>query len=137
MGRSPVFDLAECADSVARMLKEFIHVKQERGAGRRRWFESDGFELVVWLDAQDAVTGYQICYDFGSGEHALTWRPGSGFTHSGVDAGEGARFSKMTPILVPDGAVPWRAVEDKFTKTSGSLEPHLRELVGGTLAARR
>jgi hypothetical protein len=137
MGRSPAFDLAECADSVGCVLKEFLHVKQESGAGKRRWFESDGFELVVWFDAQNAVTGYQICYDFGSGEHALTWRPGSGFSHSGVDDGEGAKFGKMTPILVPDGAVPWGAVEEKFARTSGLLEPRLREVVGGTLAARR
>lgn len=137
MGRSPAFDLAEGTDSVVRVLKEFIHVKQESGAGRRRWFESDGFELVVWFDAQDAIEGYQICYDFGNGEHALTWRPGSGFSHSGVDDGEGAMFAKMTPILVPDGAVPWCAVAERFAKTSGMLEPRLRELVGGTLAARR
>ena len=137
MGRSPAFDLAECSASVAGVLKEFIHVKQERGAGRRRWFESDGFELVVWLDARDAVEGYQICYDFGRGEHALTWRPRSGFVHSGVDDGESAMFSKMTPILVPDGAVPWGLLEQKFAEKAGLLEPHLRELVSGTLAARK
>ncbi len=120
------------------MLREFVHVKQERRAGRRRWFESDGLELVVWHDAADRLEGFQICYDFGRGEHALTWRPGAGFAHSFVDDGDtfdgGA---KLTPILVPDGAVPWAELTKRFAERSGTLEPALRELVSARLAAKR
>ncbi|MEY2878560.1 MAG: hypothetical protein RLZZ15_940 [Verrucomicrobiota bacterium] len=73
------------------MLVEFRNVKQESGPGSRRWFESDGFELVVWHDAAGAVSGFQICYDFGTGEHALTWRSGQGFEHAEVDSGDEPR----------------------------------------------
>ena len=64
------------------MLREVKNLRQERGPGRRRWFQSDGFELVVWLSRGGEVTGVQICYNFGGSERALTWRPRSGFVHS-------------------------------------------------------
>lgn len=120
------------------MLKEFVHIRQESGEGRRRWFESDEMELVVWLDANGAIDGYQICYEVRGVEHALTWRPGVGFAHSSVDSGDTPMGgSKMTPILLPDGAVPWAEVERRFEKNSGALETDLQTLVSGTLAARR
>ena len=120
------------------MLREFVHVKQECRAGRRRWFESDGLDLVVWHDAADRMEGFQICYDFGRGEHALTWRPDSGFAHSAVDTGDDFQGgAKLTPILVPDGAVPWAELAARFAERSDTLEPPLRELVTARLAAKR
>jgi hypothetical protein len=121
------------------VLREFVYVKQERHGGRRRWFESDGLELVVWQDAAGALEGFQLCYDLGRGEHALTWRPGAGFVHSAVDSGdnfEGAAV-KQTPILVPDGAVPWRELAARFAERSGTIEAQLRELVSTRLAAKK
>lgn len=119
------------------MLREFVHVKQEKGPGRRRWFESTDFELIVWLDAGGTVDGYQICYDLGRGEHALTWRARQGFTHDSVDDGESRKNGKMSPILVPDGAVPWGELVERFSAEGTSLEPELQELVTGTLKARK
>lgn len=118
------------------MLREFKHLKQERGAGRRRWFESDGFDLVVWLEENGAVAGFQVCYDFGRGEHALTWRRDSGFAHNRVDAGEDAALKNETPILVPDGAVPWDQLRREFARRSENLEAPLRTLVGERLQAQ-
>ncbi|MES2693667.1 MAG: hypothetical protein V4773_09350, partial [Verrucomicrobiota bacterium] len=74
------------------MLREIKNVRQEPGEGRRRWFESDGLELVVWLDARGRMTGFQLCYDSGRHEHALTWREGGGFSHDRVDPGEELRI---------------------------------------------
>ena len=119
------------------MLREFIHVKQELRNGRRRWFESDGFDLIVWHDATDRVEGFQLCYDFGRGEHALTWRPGVGFAHSAVDSGDiRGGGHKLTPILVPVGAVPWSEIATRFAERSASLDSELRDWVAGRLAAR-
>ena len=120
------------------MFREFVNVKQERRQGRRRWFESDGLELVVWHDAADRLEGFQFCYDFGQGEHALTWRPGVGFAHSLVDTGDDLEQAggKQTPILLPDGAVPWAALGAKFAERSATLEPELRQLISDRLAAR-
>jgi hypothetical protein len=117
------------------MFREFKNVKQEPGPGRRRWFESDHFDLVVWLEADDAIAGFQICYNVGAGEHALTWRRHSGFAHSTVDAGDTAFAHPRTPVLVPDGKVPWPEVTRLFEEHGGSLEPDLREFIRDKLRA--
>ena len=116
------------------VLHEIKNVKQERGAGRRRWFESDGFDLVVWLDRADRITGFQICYDLGHGEHALTWRAGTGFAHSTIDTGDDSPFVNRTPVLEPDGNVPWSEIAHVFDDRSQSLDPVLRQLVHDRLA---
>lgn len=110
------------------MLSEFIGVRQEEVGLRRRWFEDDGMELVVWYDATGAVDGFQILYDRDDSEHALTWRTAGGFVHSRVDQGDNL-FSKRSPILVLNGAVPWARVHAEFTARSSALEPPLREFV--------
>ena len=120
------------------MLKEIRNVRQEKGAGRRRWFESEGFELVVWYDAAGDCDGFQVCYDFGRGEHALTWRPKSGFAHNRIDQGDDSlRGNKMTPILVPAGVVPWSQIVRLFGERGVGLESGLREWVSARLAARK
>jgi len=118
------------------VLREFKNVRQELGTGHRRWFESERFDLVVWLNEADGIDGFQICYDFGLGEHALTWRPSTGFAHNAVDSGERVSFHPCTPILVADGKVPWGEVITLFELHSGTLEPALREFVHGKLIDR-
>ena len=116
------------------VLHEIKNVRQERGAGKRRWFESDGLELVVWLDRDDNVSGFQLHYDVGHGAHALTWREGSGFAHSAIDSGDDSPFSNRAPVLEPDGHVPWTDVEHLFDERSVTLEPELRQLIHDKLA---
>ncbi len=117
------------------MLHEIENVRQEPNApGRRRWFESDGFDLVVWYAADDAVLGFQICYRTVRGEFALTWRAGVGFAHDAVDEGDTGPIKNQTPILVPDGRAPWAMLAQKFSERSGALEPALRDLVTAALA---
>ena len=120
------------------VFSEIRNVRQERGApGPRRWFESDGLDLVVWHGGAGEVTGFQLCYDWGKGEHALTWRPGTGFVHNAVDEGDGSPLKNLTPVLVPDGVVPWAELTTRFVERCHSLEPELRQLISARLAARR
>jgi hypothetical protein len=116
------------------VLREIKDVRQERGTGRRRWFESDGFDLVVWLDSHDTVDGFQICYNGDQGERALTWRRSEGFVHSAVDMGDDTPLKNQTPVLIPDGNVPWEDLLRRFEAHSGSLEPELRQVVRERLA---
>ena len=134
----PDFDNPSRAAMLARVLKENRHVRQEPARGHRRWFDDDvlPFELIVWYDAAGAVEGWQICYNLGHGEHALTWRPAAGFAHAAVDTGSRGVFANLTPILVPDGAVPWVDLARQFAGCSAALEPELRDLVTTHLAAR-
>lgn len=108
-------------------------MRQEGVDQRRRWFEDDGMELVVWHDAGGRVSGFQLLYGQGDGEHALTWRSESGFTHSRVDQGDTRTHMKLSPILVPDGVVPWTLLREEFATRSGKLEGPLRALVLGKL----
>ncbi len=118
------------------MLVENVNVRQESAAGRRRWFDGDRLELVVWYDASGAVTGFQLCYGEPAGERALTWRPGGGFAHFAVDTGDASPLKNETPVLVADGAVPWAELEARFRAEGVRLEPALRDLVTTRLAAR-
>ncbi|HEY8993826.1 MAG TPA: hypothetical protein VIM71_04020 [Lacunisphaera sp.] len=117
------------------MLVEFNCVRQEPGAGRRRWFQGSGLELIVWLDAAAEIEGFQICYH-GAGfqEHALTWRQSGGFSHARVDTGDTRPDKNLTPILVADGEVPWEKLRSEFAADSGMLEPALRDFVTSRLA---
>jgi hypothetical protein len=118
------------------VLHEIKNVKQERGAGRRRWWESDGLDLVVWFDPTGRLTGFQICYDLGRGEHALTWRPGVGFAHALVDAGDDTPLKNKSPVLTPDGEVPWADIARMFDERSDSLESTFRHLIHDKLAEK-
>jgi hypothetical protein len=111
------------------VLREFRNVRQERTGGRRRWFESEAMELVLWIDDADRLTGFQICYDLGHKPHALTWRKGRGFTHNSIDSGNDTPLANLTPILRPDGEAPWVLIARLFDESSGSLEPDLRQRI--------
>lgn len=120
------------------MLAEFKGVAQERGGRtRRRWFQDDGMELIVWYRPDGAAEGFQICYR-GSDlrEHALTWRDGTGFSHARVDPGDSRPDKNLTPILVAGEPVPWERVIAGFTERAGALDAGVRELVLGALAGR-
>ena len=111
------------------VLHEIKNVRQESGPGRRRWFESDGLDLIVWLSPRDEISGFQLCYESLRGPHALTWRVDGGFTHCEVDEGDATPFKNETPVLVPDGRVPWARIRGLFDERSAALEPGLREFV--------
>ena len=111
-------------------------MRQEPG-NLRRWFESPMIELVVWYDGTGYETGFQLIYRPPRGEGALTWRRCSGFSHHRVDSGDHDPFKNMTPVLLPDGVVPWLQIEDLFRQNAASLDPDLRELVSARLTERR
>ena len=103
-------------------------MKQENISGRRRWFEDDGMELIIWYSGQDIVEGFQILYGKTTDEHALTWKSEDGFVHSQVDQGDDL-FSKKSPILIHRGAIPWTRVVEEFSARSSGIEESLREFV--------
>ncbi len=115
------------------MLHEMKRVRQVTGDGHRRWFTSAYFDLIVWLDEQDRIEGFQLTYDKPVQERALTWRADRGFAHEKVDDGEVPGQAKMTPILVPDGTFDAGAVAARFREESGEIDPEIAGLVLETL----
>jgi hypothetical protein len=131
------FDRAVRFARLGRVLAEFKNVRQEPGKGLRRWFEDNRYELVVWYRPEGALEGFQIHYQKGRAERALTWRDGEGFTHSRVDDGSGSPLKNLAPILLPNGSIPWPDVLREFDASSAELEPDLRSFVRQHLEARR
>ena len=111
------------------MLTEVPHVRQISGEGPRRWFCDDYFDLIVWYE-EEAITGFQLCYDPNGHPRAYTWTQECGARHDGIDDGESSpEGRKATPILVRDGAFDSGAVVSRFNRVSNSLPPDIREVV--------
>lgn len=117
-----------------KVFSEILTVRQIAGEPRRRWFMCDTMELIVWCGDGCEASGFQLSYDKGGIERALTWREGAGYSHRRVDPGEGAGTPfKATPVL---GASYWfkpRAVLAMFESASAGLPPEIAEFVGRKL----
>ena len=111
------------------MLHEISDVRQVEDDDFRRWFMDEFFDLIVWYDKQNKITGFQLCYDKVRNEHALTWRSGRGFIHTRIDDGERPGSSKMSPILVADGAFDKMSIAERFKRESGQIDPEIAALV--------
>ncbi len=128
--------VVHAAGMVAGVLREYQNVRQEPGR-RRRWFEGEELELIVWETTAGGIEGFQLCYVARDGAgRALTWRAGEGFVHARVDEGDTSPFKNETPVLRPDGAVPWAELAALFRNAGAALDTPLRELVLARLAAR-
>lgn len=116
------------------MLKEFEDTRQIPGEGVRRWFTDDYFDLIVWFDDTGAVDGFQLCYDKGKRERALTWRSTGSYIHEAVDDGELYGRNKMTPIMVQDGAFEQERVSSRFSRHAADIDPGIKSFVIEKLA---
>ena len=116
------------------MLHEITETRQIPDEKPRRWFNDDTMDLIVWLDDNNDIDSFQLCYDKPFAEHALTWRKGSGFMHNRVDDGEGNPGShKGTPILVPDGEFNLQTIAEKFRQAAPEIDDRVAEFVYQTL----
>lgn len=112
------------------MLREILPVRQIRGEPRRRWFASPTLDLIVWIGGDEAPVGFQLCYDKGDAERALTWRSPNLFSHMAVDSGENAGTShKGSPLLVPDGNFHPAFVGPCFDSECGAVPAAIVDLV--------
>ena len=111
------------------MLKELNNVSQIQGESRRRWFADEFFDLIVWYDDKNEISGFQLCYNKEDDEHALTWKRKSSYTHHRVDDGESKPHRKATPVLVADGMFNHKVVAERFSRESKNIEQALSEFV--------
>ena len=88
-------------------LMELKGIQQAADERRRRWFSSTDMDLIVWYDAGDSITGFELYYDKNIREHVFMWSADRGFTHLAVDDGEQKPVLKYkeAPILIPDGQI--------------------------------
>ena len=117
-------------------MREVHSTRQVPGEPQRRWFASPELDLIVWCDAAGAPVSFQLCYDKGHNERALTWDPSTGLRHSIVDDGESLidfRY-KATPVLTPDGERDRQRVVARFVEASGDLPGDIAAFVRERLA---
>jgi len=109
-------------------------IRQVAGDLPRRWMADDYFDLYVWYQEDGPIYGFQLAYDKGGHERAITWRFDGSITHSLVDTGEDKPTANRTPVLRPGGIPPWAEIQDQFEQRSIQLDPEIRELVLDILA---
>ena len=119
------------------MLQELLPTRQIPGEPRRRWFNSERCDLIVWLQDDGVPVGFQLCYDKDEVEHALTWIRNRGYNHMRVDAHGrspyGEDVQKGTPLLVPDGVFDPRRLLQIFNDEGRQLPPEFFALVSEKL----
>jgi hypothetical protein len=111
------------------MLKEIRPTKCDDGR-HRRWFSDEYFDLIIWYgDTKVSVTGFQLCYDKEGMERAFSWSIDKGAIHNRIDNGEASPFKNMSPILVPDGAIPFGELMKQFQARAKDLDKDVFDLV--------
>lgn len=110
------------------MLVEHTIVRQIEGERARRYFSDDNFDLVVWSDADGSIAGFQLCYDKGRDERALTWERDGGYVHERVDAGEVVGKAR-SPVLVADGVFPVRDIATRFRAACAAIDQPVAQFV--------
>jgi len=112
------------------MLREVLIVEQDNPTLKRRWFESDYFDLFVWQDRDGALVSFQLCYDVELNERALVWNRADGFYHDGVDHGDGgASGLGQAPIMMRDGKFDSGTVVPRFEREAAQIPADVRDFV--------
>ena len=112
------------------MLRKVLKVKQIAGEPRRRWFASPTLDLFLWYDENDNLIQFQICYDKGPNEHALTWHYQRGLVHYAVDDGENRVFHMIsTPIMTNEEEFDAEKISASFEKLAGDVEHKIVQFV--------
>jgi hypothetical protein len=103
------------------------------GGETRLWFTDDFFDLYVWINQEDQITEFQVCYDKEQRERVLTWKADGYLSHRQIDVGKQQR--NMTPVYLPDGALDKTRIGERFRESSRTLEPKIVALVLEKIAA--
>jgi hypothetical protein len=114
------------------VLTEIKHVRQIANEGCRRWFTDESFDLIVWF-MNEKIQGFQLCYDSGKEERAITWRLSLGYSHEGIDDGERLFRNKMTPVLVANGTFDKDIIAEQFRKAAIRMDNEIASFVYNVL----
>ena len=106
-------------------------LRELKSRAGQRWFSDADRELFVWLDAEQRITGFQLCYDKQSSERAVTWRVGgSVLEHHGIDTGDELPTRNDAPelTLIPD-APPMERLRHEFEEAGRGIDSAIFSLV--------
>ncbi len=96
-------------------MKEILKVKQDSDYCKKRWFSSSDVDLFVWLNKDNVLERFQLCYDKFMNEHAFIWSNTDGYRHYAVSDGEDnfGMTLKFSPIFI-DKLNQQRVPKDKL-----------------------
>lgn len=109
---------------------EVAGVRQIPGEPRRRWFSSEGFDLIVRYDSAGVIGGFELCYDKPLHERAILYSSDAGFRHMRVDDGEQRPGKyKASPVLTADGSFDGPRVLAEFIAAGSALPEEIAAFV--------
>ena len=125
-----------------------INISKEPAEGepKRRWYQSDYFDLYVFYFryseradqfADREFVGMQLCYDIRRKQRTLEWKKDSGFAHLAVKKGEGDTLTDhgaSASLMHQGGEFDAERVLDRFMKESTTLPGLVRNFVLHKLA---
>ena len=125
------------------MFREINISKQGEGtveSPKKRWYQSDYFDLFLWYVKHDDRTdakaerefvAMQLCYDIRRNQRALGWKKDGGFKHHRVskDGDTLADYGASAALLVDGGEFDVLKVMQRFRTESKPLPLLLRQFV--------
>ncbi len=127
------------------MFREIKLSKQPDDGRKKRWYQSEYFDLFVWYikheelrdpkQRREFVT-MQLCYDTSGRQRALEWSKARGFLHHRVDKASDSLsdHGAGSAGLVAGGQFDVDRVLPRFMQDAGNLPPIVREFVLECLA---
>lgn len=128
------------------MFREINISKQADGGPKRRWYQSDYFDLYVFYVrhsersdkfADREFVGMQLCYDIRRNQRTLEWKKAEGFSHHAVKKGGGDTLSDhgaSAALLQKGGQFDSAKVVDRFMPDSAGLPGIIKTFVLQKLA---
>ena len=128
------------------MFREITVSKQANDGPKRRWYQSDYFDLFIFyfrhsaradVKADREFVGMQLCYDIRRKQRTLEWKKEGGFSHHKVVKGGGDTMSDhgaSASLLEQGGDFDAASVVDRFMRESTTLPPIIRQFVLQKLA---
>ena len=128
------------------MFREITISKQPDGGAKRRWYQSDYFDLYIFYlrhsersdkHADREFVGMQLCYDIRRNQRSLEWKKTDGFSHHAVKKGGGDTLSDhgaSAALLQQGGVFDAAKVVDRFMADSGGLPGQIKTFVLQKLA---
>lgn len=102
--------------------REIRGVQQRRKDERRRWFQSEFFDLFTTQDAGGDLQWFQLCYARDTWrERVLEWRRGRGFQHMKPDERSTSYLTDASELVL-DGVLPYGEVTQKLAAAAGLPE---------------
>ena len=122
------------------MFREITVSKQADDGPKRRWYQSDYFDLFVFyyrhseradVKADREFVGMQLCYDIRRKQRTLEWKKAGGFSHFIVNKGSDtmADHGSSASLLQQGGAFDANTVVDRFVRDSSTLPAIIRQFV--------